>query len=52
MCILTLSMAGEGQTVFCETCPQYFVLDDSRYTEPNAEHFILQPPLRPQRRSD
>jgi dihydropyrimidinase len=33
--------------VYCETCPQYFVLDDSRYAGPDAEHFILQPPLRP-----
>jgi dihydropyrimidinase len=38
--------AGQGQTVFCETCPQYFALDDSRYSADNAEHFILQPPLR------
>lgn len=42
-----IHMAGEGQTVFCETCPQYFVLDDSHYQGPKAEHFILQPPLRP-----
>lgn len=33
--------------VYCETCPQYFWLDDSRYSGPNAQHFILQPPLRP-----
>lgn len=33
--------------VYCETCPQYFVLDDSRYAGPDAEQFILQPPLRP-----
>jgi len=37
-----------GQQVFCETCPQYFVLHDGRYTQANAEQFILQPPLRPQ----
>jgi dihydropyrimidinase len=30
-----------------ETCPQYFVLDDTKYAGPGAEHFILQPPLRP-----
>ncbi len=35
------------QNCFCETCPQYFVLDDSRYTDSNAENYILQPPLRP-----
>lgn len=39
--------AHDGPPVFCETCPQYFWLDDSRYAGPNAEHFILQPPLRP-----
>ena len=33
--------------LFCETCPQYFLLDDSRYESDNAEKFILQPPLRP-----
>jgi dihydropyrimidinase len=44
-----ISMGGEAQSIFCETCPQYFVLDDRRYAEPNAEHFILQPPLRPQK---
>lgn len=39
--------AGNWPPVYCETCPQYFWLDDSRYAGPNAEHFILQPPLRP-----
>jgi len=39
--------SGNWPPVYCETCPQYFVLDDSRYTAPNAEQFILQPPLRP-----
>jgi dihydropyrimidinase len=43
-----LSAWAVQQTCFCETCPQYFVLDDSRYSGPNAQHFILQPPLRPQ----
>jgi dihydropyrimidinase len=38
---------GDGKTYFCETCPQYFMLDDSRYEQPDAERFILQPPLRP-----
>ncbi|MBN1562459.1 MAG: amidohydrolase family protein [Anaerolineae bacterium] len=40
---------NEGKTVFCETCPQYFVLNDDRYAHPGAEHFILQPPLRPKK---
>jgi dihydropyrimidinase len=39
--------AGNWPPVYCETCPQYFVLDDSRYAGPRPEHFILQPPLRP-----
>lgn len=33
--------------LYCETCPQYFWLNDSRYESANAEKFILQPPLRP-----
>jgi dihydropyrimidinase len=32
--------------VYCETCPQYLLLDESRYAGANAEQFILQPPLR------
>jgi dihydropyrimidinase len=39
--------AGNWPPVYCETCPQYLWLDDSRYAAANAEHFILQPPLRP-----
>lgn len=39
--------AGNWPPVYCETCPQYFWLDDSCYTSAHAEHFILQPPLRP-----
>jgi dihydropyrimidinase len=40
-----MSQLGE-KTAFCETCPQYFVLDDRRYRQANPERFILQPPLR------
>ncbi len=32
--------------VFCETCPQYLLLDSSRYEGEKPEHYILQPPLR------
>ncbi len=32
--------------VFCETCPQYLVLDEAVYAGPHPEHYILQPPLR------
>lgn len=38
--------SGGWPPVYCETCPQYFVLDDGHYAGPKAEHFILQPPLR------
>jgi len=40
-------LRGNMPPVYCETCPQYFWLDDSRYAAPDAERFILQPPLRP-----
>ena len=37
----------EGDTVFGETCPQYLVLDESRYDDPEEGlKFILSPPLR------
>ena len=39
---------GNTPPVYCETCPQYFWLDDSCYHAPNAEFRILQPPLRPE----
>ncbi len=37
---------ARGQEVYLETCPQYLVLDESRYGEPDAEKFIMSPPLR------
>ncbi len=38
----------EGQTVYVETCPQYLLLDDSRYSLPNNEgkRYMIAPPLR------
>jgi dihydropyrimidinase len=42
------SLDRDQMSFFCETCPQYFVLNDDRYSRPKTEHFILQPPLRPQ----
>ena len=32
----------------CETCPQYLVLDESRYNLPNYEgaKYVMSPPLR------
>jgi dihydropyrimidinase len=35
-----------GQEVYCETCPQYMLLDERAYAGPHPEHYILQPPLR------
>jgi len=35
-----------GGLVYCETCPQYLILDRRVYDGPHPEHYILQPPLR------
>ncbi|MBI6546278.1 MAG: dihydropyrimidinase [Cyanobacteria bacterium NC_groundwater_1444_Ag_S-0.65um_54_12] len=37
-----------GQQVFSETCPQYLLLDDSRYDEPDfgGAKYVMSPPLR------
>ncbi|MCZ7546288.1 MAG: amidohydrolase family protein [Anaerolineae bacterium] len=35
-----------GETVYCETCPQYLLLDERAYAGPRPAHYILQPPLR------
>lgn len=34
------------QHLFAETCPQYLLLDESRYLEPDALKYIIAPPLR------
>jgi len=36
-----------GQQAWCETCPQYLLLDTTVYDGQHPEYFILQPPLRP-----
>lgn len=38
-----------GQRVFAETCPQYLVLDDSVYDQPDFEGaaYVMSPPIRP-----
>ncbi|MDO4565130.1 MAG: dihydropyrimidinase [Clostridia bacterium] len=41
-----LRARARGQLVRLETCPQYFVLDDSAYLQKDAERFIMSPPLR------
>ncbi|OSM95682.1 dihydropyrimidinase [Lonsdalea populi] len=35
-----------NQPVWAETCPQYLLLDDRRYLEPDGLKYILSPPLR------
>lgn len=37
-----------GQTVYVETCPQYLVMDESRYALPDGEgrKYVCAPPLR------
>jgi dihydropyrimidinase len=35
-----------GVRAYCETCPQYLLLDESCYLSDTPEFFILQPPLR------
>lgn len=39
---------SRGQTVWAETCPQYLLLDDSRYRLPGFEgaKYVMSPPLR------
>lgn len=39
---------ARGQTVWVETCPQYLLLDESRYQLPGFESakFVMSPPLR------
>lgn len=39
---------ARGQKVYAETCPQYLLLDESRYNLPGFEgaKFVLSPPLR------
>jgi dihydropyrimidinase len=35
-----------GQKVYLETCPQYLVLTDKCYDEPDGAKFVMSPPLR------
>ncbi|EKY25797.1 dihydropyrimidinase [Clostridium celatum] len=44
-----IKMAREnGQELYVETCPQYLILDESKYKLPNKEglKYIMSPPLR------
>ncbi|EES50216.1 dihydropyrimidinase [Clostridium botulinum] len=47
-----VKMARErGQRIYSETCPQYLVLDESKYNLPNNESlkYVISPPLRSKR---
>ena len=37
---------ARGQEVYLETCPQYLVLDSTRYNEPDGAKYVMSPPLR------
>ncbi len=43
---LVIEARDNGQNVSCETCPQYLLLDNTVYEEPEPWRYILQPPLR------
>lgn len=38
-----------GQKVIAETCPQYLLLDETAYAEPDGLKYVMAPPLRPPR---
>lgn len=37
---------ASGQAIYGETCPQYLVLDEDRYTQPDGAKWVMAPPLR------
>lgn len=37
---------AEGVNVIAETCPQYLLLDESRYAGPDGLEYVMAPPLR------
>lgn len=45
---------SEGQKVFIESCPQYFLMDESKYALPgfDSAKYVLSPPLRKQEDMD
>ncbi len=45
---MVAAAARKGRPAWCETCPQYLLLDDRVYTGDHPEHYILQPPIRPE----
>ena len=47
---LIMQARKEGQQVYMETCPQYLLMDDSKYSLPGFESakYVMSPPLRKQ----
>lgn len=43
---------ASNQPVWCETCPQYLLLDMRYYEKKEAQHYIASPPLRPKNECD
>ena len=43
---LVAAARARGQAAFCETCPQYLLLDNTLYEGTEPWRYILQPPLR------
>jgi dihydropyrimidinase len=43
---LVAEARDRGQVAFCETCPQYLLLDNTLYEGSEPWRYILQPPLR------
>ncbi len=43
---LVAAARARGQAAFCETCPQYLLLDNTLYEGSEPWRYILQPPLR------
>lgn len=37
---------GSGPEGFLETCPQYLLLTDQRYQDPDGAKYVMSPPLR------
>lgn len=51
---LIMQARGEGQSVYMETCPQYLLLDESKYNLDGFESakYVMSPPLRKQEDMD
>ncbi len=41
-----LRARARGQEVYLETCPQYLLLTDERYADPDGAKYVMSPPLR------